>query len=217
MELLNVIRAQSVWLFDPNDLNPRGKNFLPELIDWLRAKYNFQQVPTGPSDLDETKGLAFKLGEFQLGSERLAIELKIYTDGVIANTYSSTQATDKFLDGVLTSIAQEFGLKYEPSIIRSKTYLSELTVRLHGSFSNLANKLTPFSTRLTSTLNSKFEVGGISFWTDSFTSAIKPSAFSVERKVNAPFSENRYYARASAQTDTHLELLKDFEQLLSSD
>src|ERR1035438_3902196 len=100
MQLLNVLKAQSVWLFETHDLNPRGKSFLPEMLEWLKERYEFQTAPASVKDIDDSKGLTFKQGSFPLGSDTLVVEISLYNDGVIANTYSSTAATDMFLKDV---------------------------------------------------------------------------------------------------------------------
>ena len=38
MELLNVQKARSVWLFDSNDLNPRGRSIGTDLFEWIKAR-----------------------------------------------------------------------------------------------------------------------------------------------------------------------------------
>ncbi len=218
MELLNVLKAQSVWLFDANDLNPRGKHIFPDLIEWLKDRYEFQQAPKSPDDLDETKGLAFKQGSFPLGKDLVTVEATIYTDGLIANTWSSTRATDLFLEDALSNAAKEFDLKYPASLVRSKTHLSELTIRMDGSLSKLNPKLESFADRLSRVHGHKgatpFEVGGISFWSDVSSVALKFAPFALERKANTPFSENRYYSKAPLHTDEHVELLGDFERIM---
>jgi hypothetical protein len=218
MELLGVFKAQAVWLFDANDLNPRGKYIFPDLIDWLRKTYQFQQTPKSPNDVDESKGLAFKQGAFRLGADLVTVEFTLYTDGVIANTYSSTQATDLFIEDVIKGARQEFGLKYAPNLVRSKTYLSEVTVRLDASFSKINPKLSAFADKVSKAHEypgvGSFEIGGISFWTDNSKSVLKMAPFTIERKVNAPFSENRYFSRASLNTEVHLKLVTEFESMI---
>jgi hypothetical protein len=212
MELKNVLKAQSVWLFDTHDINPRGKNFLPEMLEWLKERYNFQVAPASVKELDETKGLAFKRGSFSLGGESLVVEITLYNDGVIANTFSSTSATDLFLKDIFAESAIEFDLgPVVDEIVRVKSYLSELTVRMKSVFPKVHPKLAAIASRLSSMQGASFEPGGISFWTDTSTTALKPSAFSIERKLNAPFGENRFYSKAPIQTDQHLSLLQEFE------
>jgi hypothetical protein len=221
MELLNVLKAQSVWLFDANDLNPRGQYFFPELIEWLAEIYQFKKSPKTPDDLDETKGLAFKQGAFSLGDELLAVELTLYNDGVIANTYSSTRATDLFLEDALSSASAEFDLAYTGTLVRSKTHLSEIVIRLNESLAKINPKLVEFADKLSKIHGhrnaSPFEFGGVSFTSDVSMAALKFTGFMIERRVNAPFSENRYYCKAPLHTDEHLVLLEEFEMLLAGE
>jgi hypothetical protein len=138
---------------------------------------------------------------------------------LLAGTHSSTHDTDAFLLDVLRSAAEEFGLYFDPTIIRSKIYLSEITVRMEQSLRTLNPKLARFAERLSMIHGHKcagpFEVGGISFWADTSMAALKFAPFLLERKLNAPFSENRYYSKAPLHTDEHVRLLEDFEGLLA--
>jgi hypothetical protein len=224
MQLLSVAAARSTWLFDANDLNPQGKNFLPGLIGFLKTKYEFNQCPKSPTDLGENKGLNFKQGSFRVNDENLISvgELSIFSDGFAANTFSTTIDTDKFLEDAISSANLEFRLAYSPAMIRSKIPLSELVVRLDGTLAQIDPKLNDFATKISKCFEQStippFEVGGISFWTDSTKCAVPvtPAPFTIERKVGAPFKENRFYSKASLHTDKHLELLSDFESLMTN-
>src|SRR5437016_1435077 len=135
MELLNVIAARSVWLFDIAELNPRGKALFPDLFDWLKDSYNFQKVPSSLTDVDDTKAFVFSTGQYQAKEEIfVGVELKIYNDGLIANTQSSTRDTDRFLEDVLISASAEFSLNFRPEMIRKKLYVSELNVFSQKNF-----------------------------------------------------------------------------------
>lgn len=218
MEKLKIISARSTWLFDIDDLNPRGRNILGELIDWAKIRYNFSASPSSPADLDkESKGLVFKGGSFPIGDETIHVEVSVFTDGLAGNSYSSTRDTEAFLEDMLNSAAKEFSLKYKPDMIRNKVPLSELDVRLDQPISRLNSKLESFAKKISaiSPIPADFQAGGIGFWADTSQSALKLSAFAIERKVNAPFSENRFYSRASLHTDDHLRLIGELEQLLA--
>jgi hypothetical protein len=215
MQLINVVKAQSVWLFDTADINPRGKVFLPDMLEWLKDKYIFQTAPKSIAEVDDTKGLAFKQGSFLLGGERLLVEITLYNDGVIANTVSSTTATDMFLKDFFSNTADEFGLK-TPENVRRKAYLSELTFYMEPIFAKLNPKLAIFAGKMSAVYGTPFESGGISFWADTSVLPFKPQAFSIERQLHKPFAENRFYSQAPLQTDQHLTLLKEFEELFTS-
>src|SRR5277367_458828 len=134
MELLSVQRARSIWLFDAYDLNPHGKEIGTGLIDWLRSAYRFTKFPAGVTDTDETKALYYSGGQFQAKQGPISVELRIYDDGIVGDTRSTTEDTDSFLSDVLVSAAKEFGLPYAPEIVRKKLYVSEMTVRTQKSF-----------------------------------------------------------------------------------
>ena len=221
MKVLSVAAAHSSWLFDISDLNPKGKSLFPEMFDWLKDNYHFAQAPASIADLDkDTKALVFLNGEFQAREEVfVAVELRIFNDGLVANSSSSTDDTDKFLEDVLTSAAAEFSLTFEPAMVRRRQYISELNIRLEQPLGNLNPKLVQFANKLTAmtaAVNpSAFEVGGISFWADVTHSVYKIPGFSIERKINAPFNENRFFSRAPLKTQEHIAMLEELEGILA--
>lgn len=221
MKLLSVKQARAIWLINLIDLNPRGRNLLA-LIPGIIAKYKFQVFPIKPEDLDLTKGVKFFGGVFQKNSQaEMNVNLTVYLDGLLADTQSSTEDSDLFLDELLTSVINELGLVPYKEVLRTKSYVSELLVRTDKSLNALNPKLENFAKRLTSLIAGHshhpiaFETYGISFWTDPIIT-LPPGPFRFERVGEIPFAENRYYSAAPLQTDTHLELLMEFEKILSS-
>jgi len=223
MELLNVARARSMWLFDINDLNPRGKSVLSDILEWLKNSYVFSKFPASINDQEaQTKALAFLQGNFQLREEFfIDVDLRLYNDGIIADTRSSTDDTDLFLNDVLESASKEFNLSYRPGLVRKKLYASEVNVRCDHPLSNLNPKLKAISDKLSTLVTTAlpplpplvFDFSAISFWAELLTPT--PVAFRFERKQNSSFSENRYYSSAPLQTPVHLSLLEELESILS--
>lgn len=225
MELISVQRARSMWFFDSYELNPRGKDIGSDLLDWLKDAYQFTKSPSSPSDLDETKGLVFTGGQFQAREEIfLAIELRIYNDGVIADTRSSTDDTDLFLADVFQSAAKEFSLPYRHEIIRKKMYVSELNVRTDRKLTTINPRLTEFASKLSELqgmrslpgTTSLVELCGLSFWADGAPNPTVQS-FRFERKHGTGFSEDRYYSIAPLRTTNHLKMLEDLETILCAE
>jgi hypothetical protein len=122
MELLNVATARAVWLFDVNELNPRGKSFFSDLLEWLKDSYRFEKAPSSITDLDkDTNGWNFMRGSFQVADEMFVdVNLRIYTDGLVADTWSSTRDSEAFLDDAMNSACEEFHLAYKPQTVRKK-------------------------------------------------------------------------------------------------
>lgn len=219
MQLLSVVAAKSTWLFELADLNPQGKSLFPELIEWLKDNYHFESVPKSFEDRDETQGLAFKFGSFQVREEIfIDVHLTVYNDGLLAVTNSSTTDSDALLLDVLTTVRRDFNLAFNPRMIRTRLYFSELVISLENSLSTLDPRLVGLAERITAALGqrnvSPFELGGLSFWTDVTASSLKLAPFVLERRVNAPFAENRFFSRAPLQTSDHLTLLQDLDNLL---
>lgn len=219
MQLLSVGVARSVWLFDLNELNPSGKSLFPEILLWVGEKYSFQTFPKALSDVDEkTKAYLFKMGNFHTQEGAVNVNLSFYNDGLVAESWASTTKTDEFLEDMLRSASQKYGLSYRSDLIRSKRYVSELNVRLDAQMDSVNSRIAKFCEILNSLFRAHhlppFELSGMIFGLDSSASAYKPHAFQVERKLGAPFDENRFWSQSSFSTSDHLLALNEFEKLL---
>jgi hypothetical protein len=219
MRVLNVVSASSTWLFDIADLNPKGKSVFPEILEWLKDRYDFKVAPETVEGIEAKEGLQFKKGAYQAREEVFVdVELSVFNDGFVAKSSSSTEDTDRFLDDVISSAVVDFNLTFDPGMIRRKLYLSELNIKLQQPIPNINRKLSAFASKLTKDSGSTnpFEAGGLSFWTDVTNSVYKTPPFTIERRLNAPFNENRFYTKAPLQTTQHIEMLAEFEEILAA-
>jgi hypothetical protein len=220
MKLLSVKQARSIWFVKLVDLNPRGHNLLA-IIPGIIEKYKFQIFPIKPDELDLSKGVKFLVGTFQKDHKNIAIDLTVFNDGLVADTRSSTEDSDAFLNDYLTLLSTELDLVPYQEVLRSNAYLSELWVQTDKSLNALNPKLADFAKRLTSLVvghshhHIAFESTGITFWTDPIV-VNPPGPFKFERAENTPFGESRYYSAAPLQTNVHLEMLTELESILSS-
>lgn len=219
MELLNVVRARATWLFDIGELNPKGKSVLPELLEWLKDSYSFSKAPSSITDLDDTKALAFIGGSFQVREEIfIDVDFRLYNDGLIADTKSSTEDSEAFLKDMLESAATEFKLSYQPDRVKRVLYVNEVNVTSPHNLEGINPQFRAIAAKITSLLNAHsvqpFQLASIAFWPDQVIPS-PVSQFRLERKLNVPFSHNRYYSIAPLQTAEHLKLLDDIENILS--
>src|ERR1700685_2478093 len=124
MRVLNTVSASSTWLFEVADLNPKGKSLFPELLDWLKDRYNFKTAPETAEAIEGKEGLQFKKGAYQAREEVFVdVDLTIFNDGVLAKTSSSTEDTDRFVEDVISGIVLDFSLTFDQNMIRRKIYL----------------------------------------------------------------------------------------------
>src|SRR5262245_56703606 len=131
MKLLHVKQARAVWLFDINDLNPRGEDFAEGAIQFIRDRYSFNSGPdyrdvASKAGTPNGISLEFKRGRFQAetGASIEITNLNIHSDGIVVDTVSSTHESERFAADLLESAAAALDLTYEPSMIRARLYIS---------------------------------------------------------------------------------------------
>jgi len=221
MRLLSVNLARSLWFFYLTELNPKGLSLYNIIIPLLVDAYKFKIYPSVNDVIDESKGgVKFEHGEFiNNDGNPIAINMTVYTDGITADTRSSTDDSDAFLLEILTRLSEEFNLPPYKQALRGIAYASQLYITTDKSLELINPKLKEISEYLSTNISPVFggiscELGGISFWPDQ-TVTNKPFNFSFERILNVPFSEKKYFSAAPLPTDKHLELLNKLESILS--
>ena len=219
MKVLFVGLARSVWLFDTSSLNPKGLSLQP-VYEKISEKYKFAKAPKNALDFDEQKALSFKAGTFvNSKGTPVLVGFTIYSDGLVADTLSSTDDSTAFLVE-LTNWIKEYGLALPPNV--KKTWVSQMDVECDTPLVKLNPKLTKFLKSIESRVkpvdgNSRqFDVGGLSFWTEDITKSGAPAVVKFERKWQAPFSANHYFSQAPLETREHIDLLNELELLLKS-
>lgn len=190
------------------------------MMGWLIQTYKFTKFPSPKDDFDFVRGIIFENGTFETKQgDKINLTLTVYNDGLIADTASSTQDSDAFLEEMLYEIAKIFNLPSIGSIPTRIAYQSQLFVSTDKSLEMINPKLKGIADFLSANTEGYkkhfYEFGGITFWPDQ-TKIINPPAFVFERAALAPFSENRYYSIAALSTDKHLELLEKIEVILGS-
>lgn len=220
MKILFVGLARAIWLFETSQLNPKGLSLQPT-IEKLTEKYKFSKAPKNPLDYDDQRALVFKSGTF-INSKGIPVMItfSIYSDGLVADTTSSTNDATEFLAEVMTWLKTDCGLLPPPEI--RKGYVSQMDVECVTPLINVNPKLTNFLHDIELRVKSadgmvrRYEVGGLSFWTEDITKPGAPAPIKFERKFNAPWSANHYFSQAPLETTVHLELLNELEALLKA-
>jgi hypothetical protein len=218
MKILFVGLARAIWLFELGELNPTGKSLQP-VIEGIGRKYQFAKIPQNITDLGDPKGLTFTAGTF-INSKGVPIlvTLKIFNDGFVVDTMSSTDDSTAFLVDLNAWLKQEFEIQI-PSHAR-KAFLSQIDFHCEASMSHLDPSLDQFAKRIESLVKPAdgrvrhFELSALNFWTEDVNVPGAPPIVKFERKISAPFSANHYFSQAPIETDDHKQLLIEFELLL---
>ena len=219
MELLSVLQARAVAWIEPAELNPRAAVFYPDLVQALVARYNFQKFPQKLEDFDEAKGVTFAAG--RLGNYVID-QLIIYTYGIVVDTRSSTQDSKRLLEEAFAWGSKELGLVYSPPMIKRWQYVSQVIFRsdvnlteINPTIRTAARELTERICAITSERLS-YELTALVIDYDQMARKHPLGRFSIQRRDNTPFSENKYFSEAPLQTDDHIALLERFETDLRS-
>jgi hypothetical protein len=214
MKLLSVQLARTIWTLDLAEVNPRGKNIFSDLVPKLIQEFKFKKSPEEGGDF--SKGLVFTLGSFMnRNDDDVAVGITIFSDGVSADTYSSTDDSDEFLD-VVSEILPQIGYSFDPEMVQRKAYNSQIVVRSEVNLSLLNPLFDKFAEKLSELSDPRVDFGfaAIEFWPDQ-TQTFKPVNFSLQRKNGTAFSDNRYWSQAGMPTQKHLEFLEELETTLS--
>jgi hypothetical protein len=214
MELASVLLARAMAWVEPSELNPIGTVFPSDLIKAVVARYNFQKFPQTLEEFDESKGVTFAGGKF---GNSVIEQLVIYTYGIVLDTRSSTQESKQILEEALQWGTKELGLVYKPSMIKRWQYASNVTFRsaaplagFHLAIQRLAESVTKAVAEVTKE-NLKYELVTFTLDYDQLTRKHPLGRFSIQRRDNTPFSENKYFSDAPLPTDVHIKLLEQFE------
>lgn len=214
MELLAVRLARLIVYFPTEELNPRGRALIPDVTSALVERYSFNNYPTKYEDFDWQKGIIFEAGRWNdISVDRLAF----YSNGILVDTASSTGDSEAILIDALTWASESFDLTYKPDMLNRRVYVDELIVRcetsLNPALDNLNKKLSESVSKMVGQQVS-YETAAIALNFDVLLSKPPLAPFRIEKLVDVPYSENKYYAIAPLPTDEHIRFLEEFEAAL---
>jgi hypothetical protein len=209
MELVKVQLARAIWLFDAQELNPLGIALYPAIYAAFSKRYQFAVLPK-PEEVQSGGSLYFKQGKFVHELSTLEVDFELHADGLVANSRHSTEASDAFLQDCLMWLGEQLSVAYPPRLTRKRLYRSELVVVAAPKLDRIADKLERFSKALSEMSKRPIELTGLLFGAENLA-----NVFILDRRVNTPFEDQRYYSSSSLQTSAHLAALKVFEDLMA--
>lgn len=215
MELSAVLLARVVYFVESADLNPRGAAFYPDIVTALVGRYKFQIYPQKPEDFNEQKGVTFSQGKL---GDRVIEKVVIFNSGVTLETTSSTDDSEDLLKEALTWSAANLKLQYKPEMIKRKGYVSNITFFSEAPILALNPVIGTIAKKLSETVSGcmklpyAFHPAGVYINIDSTVQPTPVQLFSIERRLSIPYSDDKYFSAAPVATDTHIELIKEFEQ-----
>lgn len=219
MEIRQVLLARAIQVFRTSS----APGYLPEIAEKIKTRYSFVIGPK-PEDLlpptqpsDEPKGAEFKHGRLITSAEPVIIQqLTLFTDGVVADTTTSTDDSDRFLTD-LTRWAEKEIPNLSP--VGHRLYVSQIEVKVDAPIENHMPHLRPAGEKIRDLLKGygqetpHYEVSTLILSFDPIGKIPpQPGFFQIERRANLPYKENVWFAQAPLKTKDHIEILRELEQ-----
>jgi hypothetical protein len=221
MKIVTIDGGRVLDLVPLEELRPSAGVYLPDFISAVATRYSFANVPT---DLGEAikSGAKFDTGKFMFNGNPISIkELGIYSDGLICEAHG-THFADLILDDLLQWATDKFKLKERLAPIH-RTYTSGLVCIFDKSVESGLGKLTTICDLLSKACNDlygwkyKYNLNRLAFNVDpTEIPHLRSTNFILERRLQVPYSENRYFSIAPLKTEAHIELLETIERELLS-
>lgn len=222
MKVIAVEQAKVLDLVPIEEFRPVAGVYLPDFISAIGERYRFI---SGPKDLLEamSTGAKFQQGVFRLKDEDIVIqELGLYADGIIFNTFH-TNFSDIILEDFFEWAKAKFKLKERTSPIR-RTYASVLVLEYEHEIETGLGKLSKIGKLLSDSLESnygwkhQYSLQRLAFAVDPIgIQHLRTTQFFIERRVQYPYKDNRFYSGAPLPTDQHRNLLEAIERELLSE
>jgi len=148
---------------------------------------------------------------------KVAADLKIFTDGLLVETRSSTHDCELLLKDILEWAPGALKLPRVKVPVKKKLFVSEVYVSSAKELTAINPKLTKFAKTLAGAMQDdapkSYQLVGMMLATDP-KDGTQLANFRFERQINTNFSEHRYFSAAPTHTDVHLDLIEQFEKLL---
>jgi hypothetical protein len=109
MELVKVQLGRAIWLFDTQELNPRGVALFPDIYAAFSKRYQFATIPRA-EEIHSGGSLYFKQGKFVYEMTSVDVDFELHSDGLVANSRHSTEASNAFLKDLLDWLGEQLAI-----------------------------------------------------------------------------------------------------------
>jgi len=195
---------------------PEGQIYIPEAITGIKETFHFVKAPEFPSEKPGT--LEFSQGKFK----NFAIEsLGLYNDGIVIKSATDSRRLDELMVFIEQWAHKHFDITFFSSTSAGTIYESNLIVQFDAKImSKVFRKFAVIEKGLggrifaDSNLTATFSLGGISCSVESRQiENFKPTLFRLEHKAGSEVGLGQFFSVAPLRTQSHLEVLEEFEAL----
>jgi len=209
-------------LFVADEIRPLSAVPMDSYFRAIAERYNFTSLPAQP-DPEQPGPAVFQGGYFSSAVNTWPIvRLQIYNDALQVDSIQTDYAL-AILNDVLEFSKKEFHYR-EPISKPFLLFESNVVVEFGGAIHSAVRIFEEVQSATSKAMSDVYEqriqmeFNALALASDPLSlpppfSGLLRSDFSIIRRVNRPFSENRYFCCAGLPTEIHLKLLEQFEVL----
>jgi hypothetical protein len=219
MRLSAIILARVLAFVETFDLAPGGRVFWPDIVPEIVARYSFQKFPKTLEEFDEAKGVEFLEGKI---GGKVIQKFVVWDSLLVVETRSNTSDSKRILEDMLSWGAEKFGLSYRPGMIKRFAYVSDVSFFSDIPILAAGPALTNLAAKTSEALSEiwqepiRYEPLNVAVGHDPTARKHAIAPFSITRRAETRFSDNKYFSEAPLPTDLHLKLLEEYEKDLAA-
>jgi hypothetical protein len=220
MKIISIERGQTLQLFNSDEIWPLTGLYVPDLVRDTIERYQFTNGPEN-SNPELTKGIKFHNGHMKIDELDIFIsELQVFNDGILVSC-TGTTFSDLIADDIAAWATARFKLR-TPTTHQLRRHVSHIVFEFDAGISKAMNAFVNVADILSGAFNDayqqrqRYDLTRLGFAVDPQT--MPPhvnTAFVFERRINVPYTNNRFFSTAPLSTLAHHAALERIEASLS--
>jgi hypothetical protein len=210
---IQTIDAQVWWIASADEIRPTEGWDPRQFLSAVAGALEFQDPPKALPDGAGTELIGGMYRNADIVCQITKVTL--YNDGINVVVQGRTEVAEAVLR-IILELAYDFGVR-PPSSEPLQYFMSTIVADLSASLDDLFPKsILEKISAVTARNDAHFlSVGFAPDKTLGFKPmpGVTPTAFSIGRRLDVPFEQNRYFSQASSTTAAHVDLIAEFERL----
>jgi hypothetical protein len=215
---MNAIAGQREAL---EEYSPERGLVTSDMIALVRDAYSFEVFPHGTPLQPQGQPLVFQGGRYVEDNDEFAINAIIMEpSGTIVQATNTSQAAIVLAD-IARRLDEGLGFRLRNNK-RPIIYISNVVVEFEEALEVKIQSLSKIASLINRAraVSPEFNITRLGFGVPMFhgppdqISTVEATEFSIERRVQIPFEQNRYFCVAPLRTEDHIRVLTEIEDAL---
>jgi hypothetical protein len=219
LKLIATDTGRILQLIVMEEIRPSSGLYLPYLFDKLVERYAFVARPLNIPDA-VANGAKFNHGRLQTHNRTVIVsEIGVYHDGIIVDSLNTDDA-EFIMQDLLEWARTTFAFRPILTVI-PRRFTSSVTVQFDEPIEPKLRGLSAITKYMAAAFKESYgddidvSLLRIALNADPLTvPPLRNTQFLIERRIQRPYSENRYHCIAPLRTEDHIALLENIERAL---